>query len=74
MYYGKIIELLGEVGWPLSDMGSLVGDSSFRTPKVEVPISSAIALPLVSMMEEFQRASWALKSPVIMASPSGSRF
>ena len=51
----------GEVGWPLG--GRRVGLSSFRVARDELQISSANKLPLVSVIEEYQSGSWALKSP-----------
>ena len=48
--------------------GSLVGLSSLRVPKLELPISSAMSLPLQSLKDECQRASWAFRSPRISVS------
>ena len=43
--------------------GSLVGESVFRTAKLEMLIKSASWLPLVSVVPECQSEWWALKSP-----------
>ena len=56
----------GEEGCPVD--GSLVGLSSFRMPSVELPISSENWFPLVSLMVECQRGSWAFMSPSIRSS------
>ena len=60
------MEKSGDEGCPF--VGSLVGLSSFITPKPEFPILSANKLPLVSLSCEYHRASWALKSPNMRAS------
>ena len=54
---GRLAKVIsGEEGRPLLG-GILVGASVFKTPKLLALISSAMLLPLVSWMEEFQRES-----------------
>ena len=48
--------------------GSLVGWSSFRTPKLAAPISSENVLPLWSASAENQSVSCAFMSPMIRVS------
>ena len=68
--YGRMdwltMETSGEDWGPLLD--SLVGLSSLRVPKSELPISSAMFLPLSSLKDECQRAWWAFRSPRISVS------
>ena len=58
---GVEIEVSGEVGVAL--VGILVGELEFRAIELDWVIWSAISEPLVSDREEYQRSSWALKSP-----------
>ena len=60
----------GEVAC-LLNAGRLVWCSVLSVPKLDEPISSARSDPLASWMELCQRLSWALRSPMIIASPSG---
>ena len=48
-------DISGEVGWPFD--GSLVGISSFRTPKLESVMKSERSLPLLSSKLECQSVS-----------------
>lgn len=62
----EAIDMSGDVPGPL--VGSLVGRSSFRTPYELDASSSAMSVPLLSLMDEFQSSSCALKSPRIRES------
>ena len=61
----EMVVMSGEVGCWFGLFGSLVGWSWFRMAWFEEVRASSMVSPLWSVVGEYQRGEWALKSPVI---------